>query len=89
MKIIKRYVFRDNYGDYRCAVWTNTYAHSLSHVLMLCEYAYRHDSSVHYDDIDVMKYAGDRYKGMTAIEFNTRVRPDETWDEAHMLEYTA
>lgn len=89
MTIIKRYVFRDSYGDYRCAVWTNTYAHSLSHVSMLARHAFEHDSDLTDDDIDVMKYAGDRYKGMTAIEFNTKVRPDDTWQETHMLEYTA
>lgn len=87
MRVIKRYVKQDN-GGYRLAVWTNTYVHTLDHVLYLSEFLTEVDPEIEYDTIDVLVYGGDRYSGMTAVECNTTIQPDDSWEEAGRLEYT-
>jgi hypothetical protein len=79
MKVIKRYVAQAD-GKFHCAIWTNTYLHTLEHVLFLTQHVDEVDVSLNYHQINIVKYGGDKYKGVLAVEFVTKFRPPANWE---------
>lgn len=84
MKIIKEYCETVN----KYVIRSNTYAHEWEYFKNLINEAKKDYPTLDEDKIEIVQYAGERYKRTYGIEFRVEEKPKEEYFRIRKLEYT-
>lgn len=87
MQIIKEVVPSNGQNKARCVIRTNSYGSTFAFLTELFQIAKADFPALDADDVEVVKFAGERYAKTFGLEFAPPSDVPETYRQIGMLEY--